>query len=228
MHESNTLSAGTLATSLLLASEGRGDAGKRGEKAAHSDRIPDSATSSHPPPAEPSCCHPQGGCCPPSLQDTLRGTGGTKGWTRLLPGVEVPGSKFDESSRRRRVRRGARHLKPHPCRRGSALTCVSAGKPVVLGRRLSRPPHSGITSAQSRSERKRDPELFLRPLPHAPLLPGGGEQLQLSQAPGNQPPRTLAPATSQPGLRRLHPSRGAGSEETGSAGSWAGDSLSLS
>lgn len=56
---------------------------------------------------------------------------------------------------------------------------------------------------------------------------GGGEQPQLSQAPSNQPPRTLAPATSQPGLRRLHPTRKAGSEKTGSAGSWARDSLSL-
>lgn len=41
---------------------------------------------------------------------------------------------------------------------------------------------------------------------------GGGEQLRLSQALDNQPPRTLAPATSQAGLQRLHPTRGAGSE----------------
>lgn len=57
---------------------------------------------------------------------------------------------------------------PHPFRRGSALTCLSAGKPAALRRGFSRLQQlSGIASARGRRDRKRDQELFLRLLPHA-------------------------------------------------------------
>ncbi|EGV92932.1 hypothetical protein I79_013000 [Cricetulus griseus] len=71
--------------------------GKVKRKAAHWDRVQkgaDSATSSHPQPAEPSACRPKRPVLPTSLQDAVRGAGGTKGRTWLLPGVEVHGSKF--------------------------------------------------------------------------------------------------------------------------------------
>lgn len=47
---------------------------------------------------------------------------------------------------------------------------------------------SGIVSTL-RNERKRDLGLFLLPLPHAPRLLRGGNQLQLSQLHNDQPPR---------------------------------------
>lgn len=127
----------------------------------------------------------------------LRGTGGTKERTRLLPGMEVPRSKFDESSRRRLVRRGARHLNlilsvaapPSPvCQRGSQQRSV-AGSP---GSR-----HSGIASARGRRDRKRNRELFLRLLPHAS---GAGSsrschRLQATNRRGHLHPRPLNPAS---------------------------------
>lgn len=157
---------------------------------------------------------PQGPVLPPIPQDTVSGTGGTQGRTCRLPG----GGSAPE--RVCSVQPEATPPQPHPSRRGSALTCLSAaGKPAALGRGHSRLQPSGIRSARGRRERKHDPELVLRPFPHAP-------RLQLSKAPGDRPPRTLAPATSHSGLRRQHRSLGAGSEETGSVESRAGDRLS--
>lgn len=164
---------------------------------------------------------PRGQYCPPSLQKTLRlrGTGGTKGRTWLLPGMEVPRSKFDQSSRRRHIHlSGSTPPQPLPFRRGSALTCLSAGKPAALRRGLYGSQPSGITSARGRRDRKRNPELFLRLLPHAS---GAGSsyschRLRATNRRGHLHPRPLNPVSgactlpakpeaSRPEVRGLRP-----------------------
>lgn len=109
--------------------------------------------SSHPRPAQPSGAAPGAGADPASLQNTLilGGTGGT----RLLPVMEVPRSKSDESSRRRLIRLGARYLNPilsaaappsPVCQRGSRRRSV-AGSPGRSTRESRRPKAQGTGSA---------------------------------------------------------------------------------
>lgn len=154
---------GLMANSLpLTAGERKSETqGRAGGKAAHSDRVqrdPDPANSSHPRLAQPSGAAPGAGAAPFHCRYNtliLGGTGGTKGRTWLLPVMEVPRSKFDESSRRRLIGLGARHLNPilsaaappsPVCQRGSRRRSV-AGSPGRGTRESRRPEAEGTGSA---------------------------------------------------------------------------------
>lgn len=186
---------------------------------------PDSANSSHPPPAQQSGAAPGAGAAPlhSRIHSDAEGQEGPRGGLGCSQGWKCPGASLTrvavgDLSVEEHVTSTPSfppRLRPHLSVSGEACSAPSRALPVaVLGNRVG--------------PRQKGPEARPGAFPSSPPPRlGGGEQLQLSQAPGNQPPRTLAPATSQPGRRRLHPTREAGSERTGSAGSWAPDSLSL-
>lgn len=172
------------------------------------DRVqkdPDSANFSHPPPAQSSGAAPGAGAAlfhSRIHSEEWGGLGCSQGWK--CPGASLARVAVGDSSVREHATSTPSfppRLRPHLSVSREAGSAPSRVLPVAaaLGNRV------GL--------RQEGPEARPGAFPSSPPPRlGGGEQLRLSQALDNQPPRTLAPATSQAGLQRLHPTRGAGSE----------------